>query len=148
MRDHKRHDAHQACRCVGPCHCDGKCVGPCPCNHTAEDLHVQLHAHLDRALECMDRIQDLETAEPVASLRSTSWPWTREPEQGSHSRTPSMRERLAQMKSKAMDKLKHLKERLSGKKKKKKSEEDAEQEEEMPTQASAMDNSYLVHRRV
>jgi hypothetical protein len=142
----ERHSAHQACRCKGPCHCDGQCVGPCPCDHTAVDLHVELHEHLDRALRCMDQIQDLETAEPVASLRATSWPWTREQEQGSHSKTPSMRERLAQMKDKAVDKLKQLKERLSGKKKKSKSGEEAEGPE-ADTVQSALANLYLVHER-
>ncbi len=96
----------------------------------------------------MDQIQDLETAEPVASLRATSWPWTREQEQGSHSKTPSMRERLAQMKDKAVDKLKHLKERLSGKKKERKSGEEQEAEgPEADTVQSALANLYLVHER-
>ena len=130
----ERHSANQACRCKGPCHCDGQCVGPCPCDHTAVDLHVELHTHLDRALRCMDRIQSLEAAESVASLGETDGSW-------------KLPDSLAKMKNKAMEKLKQMKERLSGKKKKKESEEEEEQDEQPASQQGAPANFYLVHER-
>jgi hypothetical protein len=74
----------------------------------------------------MDRIQSLETAESMASLGQTDadglW-------------------------NKAMEKLKKMKERLSGKKKKKESEEEEEEDEQQASQQGALANFYLVHER-
>lgn len=83
----------------------------------------------------MDRIQSLETAESVASLGETDGSW-------------KLPDSLAKMKNKAMEKMKQMKERLSGKKKKKESEEDAEEgEQERTTVQPEMANLYLVHER-
>ena len=135
MRHSPRERSSAHCRCAGPCHCDGKCVGPCPCSHTAEDLHVELHTHLDRALRCMDRIQSLEAAESVASLGATDLKF-------------KLPDRLAKMKDKAMEKMRQMKERWSGKKKKKESEEEEEEDEQQAsTKQDAPANLYLVHER-
>jgi len=129
MHHPKRSSAH--CRCAGPCRCDGKCVGPCPYS-TAEDLHVELHTHLDGALNCVDRIQRLE----AASLGETDWKL-------------KLPDSLVKMKNKAMEKLKEVKNHLTGKKKTKKGEEDDDQPppEEPQAQQGAPANMYLVNVR-
>jgi hypothetical protein len=84
----------------------------------------------------MDRIQSLEAAESAASLGETDGSW--------------LPDSLANMKNKAKEKLKKMKERWlpSDKKKKKESEEDAEEGEQEPaTVQPQMANLYLVHER-
>lgn len=83
----------------------------------------------------MDRIQSLEAAESVSSLGATDLKF-------------KLPDRLAKMKDKAMEKLRQMKERWSGKKKKKESEEEEEgDEQQASSNQDAPANLYLVHDR-
>lgn len=93
----------------------------CRCSSTAEDLHVQLHTHLDKALQCMERIQGLHD--------DASWgEWAQD------------------MKEKALKKVQELRDRMS-KKKKKEDPHGSTQETQpasQPTQEEGRQNMYLV----
>ena len=94
---------------------------------TSEDAHVQLHAHLDSALECMDHIQHLEDAESVSYLRETDKGFkmpalksgpkskTKSSTKSHEEYSESISERIAELKKKGKEKLDKLRAYVKGK---------------------------------